>query len=80
MSAGSAATGTPPLLPMSVWISGRMVMSMNWAASSGFRASTGMTHMLPADPGARSAPGNRNAPNSKPSTSVVNRFCHQLPE
>src|SRR5471030_1852579 len=80
MSEAVAATGTPPLLPMRAWFSGRIVMSMNLYARSLFLAFSGTTHMLPAEPGDILAPGNRNVPHLNVLTSVVKRLYHQLPE
>src|SRR5664279_2492097 len=75
-----AATGTPPLLPMSAWIAGLIVMWMNLYARSLFWAFSGTTHMLPAEPGDIVVDGNRNVPHLKDLASVVNRLYHQLPE
>src|ERR1035441_9883449 len=58
----AAATGTPPLLPMSAWIAGLIVMSMNLYARSLFWAFVGTTQMLPDEPGDIVACGNRKVP------------------
>src|SRR5690606_5632558 len=80
MSAGSAATGRPPLLPMMAWISGRMVMSMNSYASSLFSAFSGTTQRLPDEPSDRSAPGKAVMVQSKPVASATKRPYHQEPD
>lgn len=80
MSATSAATGRPPLLPMSAWISGRIVMSMNSYASSLFAARSGTTHRLPDEPRLSWLSGNGKTPKSKVEISSTKRPYHQLPE
>src|ERR1019366_431564 len=74
-----AATGTPPLLPMSAWIAGLMVMSMNLYARSLFWAFSGTTHMLQDEPGDIVVCGNRKVSHWNLAW-VVNWLYHQLPE
>src|SRR5690625_6579193 len=78
MSSGSAATGTPPLSPISAWISGRSVMSMNFSANSALLERSGITHIFPAEPGDIPSPGNRKVDQSY-SISFRKRPYHQLP-
>src|SRR5512133_1899043 len=73
---GSAAIGMPPELPMSVWISGRIVMSMKSYARSLALLFVGTTHRLPDEPGASVLPGNRKVSQSNFASAAIRPYHH----
>src|ERR1044072_1299039 len=77
IAAGSAATGTPPLLPRVFWMPFFIVMSMKSYASCLFFAPLGTTHRLPPEPSVSLEPGKGDVPHSS-LISDLKRPNHQL--